>query len=162
MQAKAEKRWYLVQCKPKQDLRALEHLQRQGYECVLPLHKVESLQKGKWQVKEEPLFPGYLFIELSTSHDSWMPISSTRGVSHIVRFGCTPQAVPYNIVERLRHPESIFQPALQAGDKIHINWVGTHNLEAIFLAKDGTERIVILLNILHRQLEISVPTLSVI
>ena len=32
----------------------------------------------------EPLFPGYLFIRLDSTHDNWYPIRSTRGVNRVV------------------------------------------------------------------------------
>ncbi|WP_259756627.1 transcription/translation regulatory transformer protein RfaH [Pseudomonas sp. GCEP-101] len=162
MLATTEKRWYLVQCRPKQDLRALEHLQRQGYECLLPMHKVEKLKHGQRLHQDEPLFPGYLFIELDSCLDNWMPIRSTRGVSQIVRFGAAPLAVPKNIVERFRQSGKTYKPNLCAGDKIQISWAGTHGIEAVFLAKDGAERILILLNILHRELQISIPVQGLI
>lgn len=121
MQSKAEKRWYLVQCKPKQDFRALEHLQHQGYECLLPTHQIERLRNGQWVRQEEALFPGYLFIELDTSRDNWMPIRSTRGVNQIVRFGPNPLPVSSNIIDRLRYQEIPRKQELQPGDKVFIN-----------------------------------------
>lgn len=157
MSSTTEKRWYLVQCKPKQDLRALEHLQRQGYECLLPLHKVERLQKGQWQTLEEPLFPGYLFIELDALLDNWMPIRSTRGVSQIVRFGSYPLSVPPNIIEQLRETSPSVEPELLPGDKVIVGWGGVRGIEAIFLTKDGAERVLILLNILQREVKVTVP-----
>ena len=157
MNSTTERRWYLVQCKPKQDLRALENLQRQGYECLLPLHKVEYLQKGQWQIKEEPLFPGYLFIELNTLQDNWMPIRSTRGISQIVRFGAEPLPVPREIIERLQCGDSAPEQTFKPGEKVIISWAGSSGLEAIFLAKDGTERVLLLLKILQREIRISIP-----
>ncbi|MBD9503582.1 transcription/translation regulatory transformer protein RfaH [Pseudomonas sp. BGr12] len=161
MDAKPDKRWYLVQCKPRQDFRALEHLQSQDYNCVLPKHRVEYLRKGQWQVQEEPLFPGYLFIELDTLHDNWMPIRSTRGVSHIVRFGTKPLAVPERVVERLRHIDKASESSIQEGDKVQILWGDEHWLEAIFLARDGTDRVLLLLKLLQQEFQISVPTRAI-
>lgn len=158
MNSTTERRWYLVQCKPKQDLRAFENLQRQGYECLLPLHKVEYLQKGQWQVKEEPLFPGYLFIELDTLQDNWMPIRSTRGVSQIVRFGAEPLPVSGEIIEQLQYRAIVPDQTFKTGDKVIIKLAGVSGLEAIFLAKDGTERVLLLLNILQREIRISAST----
>ncbi|WP_440468566.1 transcription/translation regulatory transformer protein RfaH [Pseudomonas sp. YH-1] len=157
MSTTTEKRWYLVQCKPKQDIRALENLRRQGYECLLPLHKLERLQKGQWKTHEEPLFPGYLFIELDTLLDNWMPIRSTRGVSQIVRFGTHPLSVPLNIIERLRNTSPTVEAELLPGDKIIVEWGQLHGLEAIFINKDGNERVLILLNILQREVKVTVP-----
>jgi transcriptional activator RfaH len=158
MQDTAEKRWYLVQCKPKQDFRALEHLQHQGYECLLPTHQIERLRNGQWIRQEEPLFPGYLFIELDTLQDNWMPIRSTRGVSQIVRFGANPMPVPVDIINHLRHKRAQLDHELQPGNKVIVDWNGTSGIEAIFLAKDGTERVLILLNLLQREVQVSIPT----
>lgn len=157
-----EKRWYLVQCKPKQDLRALENLQRQGYECLLPLHKTLRLQKGQWNTLEEPLFPGYLFIELDSLLDNWMPIRSTRGVSQIVRFGAEPASVPEKIIWKLKQESTAPVKELKPGDKIIIPLADTAGFEAVFLAQTGSERVLLLLNILNREIKLSTHTTRII
>ena len=162
MNSTTEKRWFLVQCKPKQDFRALENLQRQGYGCLLPLHKVERLQKGQWQALEEPLFPGYLFIELDTLLDNWMPIRSTRGVSQIVRFGETPLPVPGTIIDYLRTRNPPLEHELRPGDKVIVNWAGTSGVEAVYLAKDGTQRVILLLHLLQREVKVSTSAKNLI
>ncbi|WP_236198434.1 transcription/translation regulatory transformer protein RfaH [Pseudomonas pseudonitroreducens] len=158
MQATTEKRWYLVQCKPRQDLRALENLQYQGYECFLPTQQIERLRNGQWNHQKEPLFPGYLFIELDTSQDNWMPIRSTRGVSQIVRFGANPLPVSNHIISYLRLHAPSEDHEFQPGDKVILDWSGTSGIEAIFLAKDGTERVLLLLTLLQRVVQVSVST----
>lgn len=157
MQTIAEKRWYLVQCKPKQDFRALNHLENQQYECVLPTRQIERLRNGQWIRQDEPLFPGYLFIELDTLQDNWMPIRSTRGVSHIVRFGNNPLPVPAHVIESIRSQRNYLKIDIAPGDKVKIDSFGSNGLAAIFLEKDGSERVLLLLNILQRELQISVP-----
>lgn len=158
MQATAEKRWYLVQCKPRQDFRALEHLQHQGYECLLPKHPIERLRNGQWQVQEEPLFPGYLFIELDTLQDNWMPIRSTRGVRQIVRFGGNPLPVPDCVIQIIlaRASEPAF-PAFRFGDLVKIDIKTDTEIDAIFQSKDGVNRVILLLTFLKRNFQISVP-----
>ncbi len=81
--------WYLVHTKPRQEACALQNLERQGYDCYLPLLASEKLIKGAVTKLAEPLFPRYLFIRLDTgdSAKSWSPIRSTRGVSKLVGFG---------------------------------------------------------------------------
>lgn len=158
MQSTAEKRWYLVQCKPRQDSRALEHLQYQGYQCLLPTHQVERLRNGQWLRQEEPLFPGYLFIELDTVQDNWMPIRSTRGVSQIVRFGAAPLPVPSHVIDRLRTQGIPEKQELQPGDTVIVDWSSNNGIEAVFVAKDGTERVLLLLKLLQREVQVSVPT----
>ncbi|WP_281688443.1 transcription/translation regulatory transformer protein RfaH [Pseudomonas citronellolis] len=151
------KRWYLVQCKPRQAPRALEHLERQGYECLLPRHQIERLHKGQLQLFNEPLFPGYLFIHLDKVDDNWLPIRSTRGVSQIISFGDRPTPVPDSVISQLINKEVPVLPALLKGDRIFIDDSNLQQLEAIFLSKDGDNRVLLLLNILQRELIISFP-----
>lgn len=151
------KRWYLVQCKPRQTSRALEHLERQGYECLLPMQQIERLHKGQLQQLSEPLFPGYLFIHLDKVDDNWLPIRSTRGVSQITSFGGRPTPVPDTVISQLINREAFVLPALSKGDRILMDDPNLQQIEAIFLSKDGDNRVLLLLNILQRELTVSIP-----
>lgn len=151
------KQWYLIQCKPRQALRALENLERQHYQCLLPMHQVERLHKGKLQVINEPLFPGYLFIHLDKLEDNWLPIRSTRGVNHIVSFGGLPTPIEDETIHEIIYRKSIIAPALRAGDQVLISDIGMRQIEAIFLEHSGEERVLLLLNLLQRKLSISIP-----
>ena len=93
-----ELRWYLIHCKPREDERALENLQRQGFECYRPARLLERRRNGRNCAVSEPLFPNYLFIRLDRVNDNWYPIRSTRGVIHIVRFNEFPLPVADEIV----------------------------------------------------------------
>ncbi len=52
--------WLLLQVKPRQELRALENLERQNGACYCPQIRLEKLSRGKRGQAEEALFPGYL------------------------------------------------------------------------------------------------------
>lgn len=155
-------RWYLIQTKPRQEARAQEHLQRQNFECYRPL-KCDPLKKrGARGQGEEELFPGYLFIRMDQVHDNWYPIRSTRGVARIVTFGGHPVPVQDQLIEQIR--QRLIAPAPRAvfnqGDVVRINAGGFGDVEAIFLTADGTERAVILLNLLQRQQKVVLPISS--
>lgn len=151
------KQWYLIQCKPREDKRALENLERQGYQCLLPMQQIERLQKGKLQSLSEPLFPGYLFIHLDKVEDNWLPIRSTRGVNQIVKFGGRPTPVPSAVIDELSNRESKAAPALVAGDRVQINEPSLRQVEAIFLEKNGDERVLLLLKLLQREVTVEIP-----
>jgi transcriptional antiterminator RfaH len=139
-------RWYLVHCKPREDERALEHLQRQGFECYRPMRPVERLRDHRRLVAVEPLFPRYLFIHLDSVHDNWYPIRSTRGVHQIVRFDKEkPLAVSDAIIEgiRMRLATRAPEPYLKPGERVRITEGPFSHLEAIFVANDGDERVVL-------------------
>lgn len=156
--------WYVIKCKARQEYRALEHLNRQGFLCYLPELSVEKLSNRCKLEKREPLFPGYLFIQLNDVNDNWYPIRSTRGVSHIVRFNEHPLPVHDEIVETIRqrlatHPLKV--PYLQPGERVRIVEGSFSQLEAIFVANDGDERVMLLMRILHREQTLSFPVSSV-
>lgn len=157
MQAVKERRWYLVQCKPRQDLRALANLQQQHYECLLPMRQVERVSQGTLQLRSEPLFPGYLFIALDTQQDNWMPIRSTRGVSQIVRFDNAPLPIPHSVIEGVRSHAAAVVRLFETGDRVRVSVPGSLGIEAIFEARDGTERVILLINLLQRESRVSVP-----
>lgn len=156
-------RWYAVQCKSRQEGRAFENLKRQGFACYLPTISVEKLQLGRRTEVREPLFPGYLFINLEAS-DNWQPVRSTRGVIQIVRFDEQPLPLQDEIIEAIRErlgSHCVKVPYLQRGERVRITEGSFANLEAIFVASDGTERVMLLMNILQREQTLIFPVASV-
>ena len=161
-------RWYLIQCKPRQDSRAEENLTRQAFKCYRPTQQVERIRRGRRTTSLESLFPGYLFIRLDQLNDNWHPIRSTRGVNQLVTFGKQPIAVADVLIEQLQQRlqnQPTVPPldsiALEPGDPIRITSGSYKELEAIFLSHDGAERILILLQLLHREHTLSVPITAI-
>ncbi len=66
--------WYAVHSRPKQEQRALENLQNQGYDAWLPMITLEKLRRGRVTEVVEPMFSRYLFIRLDMEHTNWTPI----------------------------------------------------------------------------------------
>lgn len=154
--------WYLVHCKPRQDERAEENLLRQGYACYRPQHSCERIVRGRRQIIAESLFPGYLFIQLAADAN-WAPLRSTRGVIRIVGFGGMPLRLDDSLVEHLQQRTAApVKQALEAGDSVRITEGGFAELDAIFVAMDGEQRVILLLNMLNRQQQVSMPLMSVV
>ncbi len=97
-------KWYVIHTKVREEFRALENLQNQGYEVFLPICQVQKKSHGKIKLATEPLFSRYLFIRLSDVTSNWFPIRSTRGVSSLLRFGVTtePVQIPDFVVDYLK------------------------------------------------------------
>lgn len=108
---------------------------------------------------QQPLFPGYLFINLCKLNDNWHSIRSTRGVLRLVTFANEPLAVADNIIDDLQSRLSLVdnQPLFEQGTPVAITDGPFRDLDAIFCKPDGDERAIILLNLLHRQQQIRVP-----
>lgn len=151
--------WYVLQSKPRQEERALEHLRNQLFACYCPYHRVEKLRHGKRVILNQPLFPGYIFINLSKLTDNWHTIRSTRGVARLVTFANQPLAVPDEIIDHLRtHLEQQGdEPLFAEGCPVTITDGPFKDLDAVFCKMDGEERAIVLLNVLQRQQEIRMP-----
>lgn len=146
--------WYLVQCRPRQEERALEHLRNQDFRCFLPRYAREKIRAGRRTISEEPLFPGYAFIQLSLSGQSWHSIRSTRGVRGLVRFGQQAVPVPDDVVEQLSVGGSETgetDPLFRRGDRLRIKQGPFVDLDAVFDRFEGDERVIVLLNILQKE-----------
>lgn len=153
--------WYLVQCKPRQDERAEENLLRQGYACYRPQHSCERIVRGRRQPVVESLFPGYLFIQLAAD-GNWAPLRSTRGVNRVIGFGGMPLPVDSSLIAHLQQRTTTdVKQLLQAGDSVRITAGSFAELDAIFMAMDGEQRVILLLNLLNRPQQISVPLCSI-
>ena len=154
------KSWYLIYSKPRQETTAREQLERQGYKTYLPLVRVRRQRRGKTYKEISPMFPRYLFIYLSDGVDDWSPIRSTIGVSNLVKFGQSAIPVPSELISVLTKREDeqgvqvIEAKPLKKGEKVIVAEGPFEGYEGIFEAKSGKDRVVILLNILEKQVKL--------
>ncbi|HQS58901.1 MAG: transcription/translation regulatory transformer protein RfaH [Gallionellales bacterium 35-53-114] len=155
--------WCVVQTKPRQEKRALLNLEKQGYECYLPLLAVEKLHKGMLKVEEEPLFARYMFIRLGMgqSGKSWGPIRSTKGVSHLVTFGTEYAKVDEQLIEALRSRRDALRSQPQRlfakGERVWVADGPFAGIEAIYQMSDSESRAMVLIEILSKPVQVKIP-----
>ncbi len=156
--------WYVVHTKIRQEALAMTNLNRQGFECYMPMLKMEKMRRHKATLVEDPMFPRYLFIRLDTSGSgpSWSPIRSTLGVSQLVRFGGQPAVVDSKLIELLRTREQGGQPErlFKAGEKVVVADGPFAGIEAIFKTADAESRAMILLEMLSKPVAMRIETAS--
>jgi transcriptional antiterminator RfaH len=156
--------WYLIHTKPRQEALALTNLSRQGFECYMPMLRLQKIRQRKTAMVAEPMFPRYLFIRLDTSGSgqSWSPIRSTLGVNQLVRFGGQPAKVDGILIDLIRSREqgTHGQPLFTAGDNVTVADGPFAGLEAIYQNTDAESRSMILLNILSKPVAMRIDTAS--
>ena len=158
--------WYLIHTKIRQERVALENLERQGFACFLPTILAEKLRRGALQVMKEPLFPRYLFIRLGTGVESqsWSPVRSTVGVSRLVTFGQTPAKIDDALISDLRAKTESTEVQLrhfEAGEPVMVTDGPFVGVEAIYQMTDGEGRVMVLLNILSKDVKMAVAPASI-
>jgi transcriptional antiterminator RfaH len=151
--------WYALQHKPAQGDRALQHLQNQGIACFYPKISVEKIKGGKRSKKLEPLFPGYLFVNLERSDPMWSKLRSTRGVLRIVGFANKPAPIGDAVIQHIK--ESLDSVAelggIKPGQAVQLNEGPFEGINAIFQSYDGEARAIVLISFMQKQQTVRVP-----
>lgn len=155
--------WYVVRCKPREDLRALENLRNQGFEAFAPMCLIKRRRGTVRRQVSEPLFPGYVFARLSSSQHNWSVLRSTRGVAHLVRFGQEAPRVPQAVMNELQLLDHIDldtqraqkASALKPGDAVAIEDGPLAGLQGVFEQADGEGRASVLVQCMQRWVRVS-------
>src|SRR6185369_13704214 len=59
------KKWFVAHVKPRREKKLVEYCTRQGFSAPLPCYQAAHKYRGKTVVFRKPLFPGYVFLQLS-------------------------------------------------------------------------------------------------
>ena len=154
------KNWYLIKTKPRQEKKAKQNLENQGYVTFCPMVTIKN--------RLVVLFPGYLFVQLNDKTQNWSPINSTKGVSHFVKFGSNFAKVPISVIEFIKTNQQITTEKLKTltnfkpGDKVQITDGAFKNWVAIFKCYKPDERVILLMNFLGNEQSLSIKKKSVI
>jgi transcriptional antiterminator RfaH len=153
--------WYLVQTKPRQEFRALQQLQNQGFDCFLPTLYMEKVVRGRMATCVEPLFSRYLFIQLSAVNCNWAPIRSTRGVSKLVAFGGRFATLPEVCVNALRGAQGeVHRRLFEPGEQVVITQGPFAGMCGIYQVPDGEKRALILIELMNKPQKLKVAVES--
>jgi|SRR5581483_2541698 transcriptional antiterminator RfaH len=149
-------RWYVLQSKPKQEVRADANLRRWGLDTVTPLIREPRLSYTAEQpaFRISPLFPGYLFARFPLT--LLAKVRLTRGVHNVVSFGEYATPIDDAIIELIRSRVGddgcvrLMEP--RPGDDVRVTHGPLRSMMGVF-EKDlpGADRVLILLNVLGRQ-----------
>lgn len=154
--------WFAVLTKPRAERIGREHLERQGFECRLPMLRRDTRAR-RVVGAVEPLFPRYLFLRADPARDDLARVRSTRGVCGLVRFGIEPARVPGPVVDALIARSDadgcvrLDPPALEPGAAVRIVDGPLAGLEAIFRARGADERVQLLVRLVGGERAASVP-----
>jgi len=162
------KRWYVVNTQPRAEAVALANLRRQGFEAWLPRYRKLRRHARKVEPVSMPLFPCYLFVALDID-DRWRSINGTIGCRKLVALGDEPTPLAVGVVEALQaeaDPEGFVDlgnplARLQQGAPLRILHGPMADLVGQFQRLDDAQRVVVLLDLLGRQVEVRMPLRAV-
>ncbi|MCZ8109111.1 MAG: hypothetical protein O9972_66145 [Burkholderiales bacterium] len=154
--------WYVVHSQPNAELRAAEHLERQGFTSYVPTYLKTRRHARRVDTVRAPFFPRYLFVWIDVTQQRWRSINSTVGVSRIVGRGLMPTPVMPGVVEAIRQREGEdglirLAPAaakFRPGDAVRVVDGAFEACQGLFQALTDNERVAILLDLLGRKVRV--------
>ena len=156
-----EKNWFLVQFKPNNHIIAEQNLRAQNYKTFLPVEETVLTRYGKKTAVKTPLFPGYLFVKFSLTHDRWNRINSTFGVSKLLSQNNKPQIIPqkimHELIDRCDEKGNLLPPKnMKKGDNVKVINSAFSNFISTIDKIDSKNRIWVLMNILGREARVEI------
>ena len=161
--------WYVIQAKRGAEHRIMNSLTSRGIRGFLPLLEVVRRPRKRPITLLEPLFPGYLFIDMepiTVDPASWDKVRWAPGVRRILGAEGIPEPVPEGVIgviaERVRDLGFV-RPGLRfAGqDRVRFLRGSLAGLEAVFdrpMSRSG--RVRVLMELLGQQREVEVDILD--
>ena len=154
--------WFVVRTKARQELRAIHHLEEQGFKVYCP--QIPKYNGLKEVLGRQVLFPGYCFVQ--SGELSIASIRSTPGVIGLVSFG--PQGAPATLVPAALEAIHVVEAfhcekasGLKPGGVVSLIEGPFKGFKGLY-SKRSKDRVEVLLTLLGQQQRILVPSHQVI
>jgi transcriptional antiterminator RfaH len=158
--------WYAFRVRPRHEKAVATQLRAKCFNEFLPLLKTRTRWADRVTTVERPLFPGYIFCEVERHHVS--AVRSTPGVFDVVRAGSSPLPARRDEVESLlnavRHQlpmEPCNFDGFAGGEWLRILSGPLTGLCGTLIKVRGEQRLLISIELLHRQVLVELPAASV-
>lgn len=166
-QNRVEPRWYAAKTHPGRERLAKIQLTRQAFETYLPLSAPPPRKTRRGPAGPVAFFPGYIFVRLDLDHQRWHAVNSTRGVTRLVQFGERPAPVPEALIEALQGATNAdgllgFMDPLAPGDEVRMVGGAFDQQVGQVLRAGPDQRVTVLLNLMHREVKLTVPRSGVL
>ena len=159
--------WYAVHTKSRHEFQILERLKQKGINSFLPT--VERLRKWKDRKKiiAFPLFPGYLFVNISKDSQSLLSVLKVKGV---VRLLCTipgnPDPIPdeqiISLQKLIENKEALdHYPYLNEGQRVRITRGPLSGVEGILVEKLDKHILVLSVDVLRQGVALTINSSDV-
>ena len=83
-------------------------------DTLVPMQKKIVVKKGKQEIKEERIFPGYILVKMVLTNRTIELVTNTEGVRGFVRTESKPRSLPESEVQAIMKYMEVEQPAYQS------------------------------------------------
>jgi len=156
--------WYVVQTKPRDEIRAKEHLEKQGFEVYLPLITRDKVIRSRIKRVVVPLFSRYLFLSKDSINQNFTLIQNTRGVCNLIKFGGVTAFVNNEVILTIKKGLDCYkeEQLVKNGESVKIIDGPLRGVMGIFLEKNPEGRARILVTMLSNSHELHIEHFQLI
>jgi len=121
-----DKNWYVMQTKPRNEIKVFNNIEYRGIEAFLPLVEKVKIWSDRKKKVNEPLFSGYLFVH-ANEYERVHAIKENFGAVRYIYYENRPAVVNEReiqiIKQALLEPEkiSVEEKHIKMGDIVKIN-----------------------------------------
>jgi transcriptional antiterminator NusG len=94
------------------------------FNVLVPKEKKIKIRGGKKEIVEEKIYPGYVFVEMIVTDDSWYVVRNTPNVTGFVGSGTTPIPISdeemKELLKRIEVKEPQYKIEIKVGDLVKI------------------------------------------
>ena len=160
--------WYAVYTQARMEKWARSNLWERGFEVYLPLYHKERRHARKTDWVSAPLFPRYLFVAAGPQSRQQRSINSAPGVISLVTFGERPGLISGAVIKAIQaredadgHVQLVDQNTLVPGEQVRLQSGAMADRVGLFGCRSEGDRVVILLNLLGREVRVKVPASTI-
>jgi len=172
---KQGRNWYVIHTSPGEEEAVARNLRQRieslGMEdkifnVLVPKEKKIKIKDGKRKTIEEKIYPGYVFVEMIVTDDSWYVVRNTPRVTGFIGAGTTPIPVSKEEIEKLKKRMGVETPEYKVeftpGTLVRITDGPFKDFEGKVAEVDKERgRLKVLVNIFGRDTPVEVDSLQV-
>ncbi len=99
-------------------------MEEKVFNTLVPKEKQIEIKDGNRKVVEKKTYPGYVFVDMIVSEDSWYVVRNTPNVTGFLGFGTRPTPVPEEEVKAMKKKMGVEEPKykidLKLGESVSI------------------------------------------
>jgi transcriptional antiterminator NusG len=164
--AAAVRSWFALQTRPRYERKVHSELQEKGVQAFLPLHSEIHQWTDRKRTVEMPLFPGYIFVRVTSSVDDRVRVLRTNGVINFVGARNIGVAIPDSEIDSV---QSVVKsglpfnphPHLEIGQRVYVRGGCLDGVQGVLTAVNGDRGLVISVNLIHRSIAMRIEGFKV-
>lgn len=97
-----DKKWYALLTRSRFENVVYDHITKKAVEAFLPKIKKKSKRKDRHQIIDIPMFPGYIFVNITLEPQEQLNVLKTIGAVRFLGYQSGPVPIPTDQVKSLK------------------------------------------------------------